>query len=218
MSIWDQKFHGELPSTTNIDRKIPSEIMANGTTSINPAKEAELLDGEPYVSIRDGKIEVNDGTNNIIVLGQRPDGTYGFLMSQGKDVANASTEELIATSDLNMLKIVDSGVLTIPDPGLASSASDWTFENVFVTTDVVSSVALPMMAFMDFGGSFSKRRPLPYTKSMTDPNVSGGGVETNWWSNNGPNSNDNIEVHASVENFGTSTAVGDTDVYWYLFK
>lgn len=90
MSIWDQKFEGEMPSTTNIDRKIPSEIMANGTVSINPAQEAELLDGQPYVSIRDGKIEVHDGSNHLITLGQLPDGNYGFvIVPPGKDVADA---------------------------------------------------------------------------------------------------------------------------------
>lgn len=54
--------------------------MAHGTTSINPVTDA--TSGSAYIDTKNGRILVNDGTNNRIILGVWPDGTFGLIISK----------------------------------------------------------------------------------------------------------------------------------------
>lgn len=80
--------------------------------------------GKPMSSVQNGKIRTEDGNNRIIssddsgtdilLIGQRNDGTLGVDLSQpGVDVKSAADEQLIWSSKFNTFKIVDSGEFSI---------------------------------------------------------------------------------------------------------
>lgn len=85
---------------------------------------------------------LSDGTTNRVLLGYQRGGfsapgspNFGFKISQpGQDVLQATTDELVMSSDFNMFKIVKIIPITIPGFNLNTGASTWgtNFSNITV--------------------------------------------------------------------------------------
>jgi len=61
--------------------------QSDGTTAISNKLDKST---GPYVSTQNGRVLVNDGTYNRVLIGLAPDGTYGIWVSkEGQDVLTA---------------------------------------------------------------------------------------------------------------------------------
>lgn len=111
-----------------------------------------------------------DGTGTRRLLaGTYPDGSVKIKLSQDTyDVATATDDQLIWSSDFNMFKIVKTGTLSIPSIPVANPpGSYFQIETESVDTGIVSDTALSYVAYMDSGTGQSQ---LPYMAVSADIN------------------------------------------------
>lgn len=122
MSLWDVDKTGdkrEKPVLNHNDGLM--QRRANSTTSVHPVTDS--TPSSAYTQTKDGRILVNDGTTNRVLVGALPDGTFGMKVSQAAyDVTAATDSQLIFNSSQNMFKIVATGTATIPTSGTSTAS------------------------------------------------------------------------------------------------
>jgi hypothetical protein len=85
-------------------------------TSETGKEQKSGYDGNLQIEYANNRIIVKDGTSNRLLLGETPEGDIKIKLSQPtKDVLTATSDQLIWSSDFNMLKIVDSGTIRLND-------------------------------------------------------------------------------------------------------
>lgn len=113
MGLWDtdKKNDGrDSPSLNQADALV--QRMANGTVSVHPKTDA--TGSAAFTQTSNGRMLVNDGTNNRVVVGALPDGTFGMKVSQpGIDVTTATNDKLVFNSGQDVFKIVSKGTATV---------------------------------------------------------------------------------------------------------
>lgn len=85
--------------------KLKADYLTGGTIGkegpIDIGSDRFRLDGKETRQL------IKDGANNRVLIGKRPDGTFGIDVSQtGYDVTSASSNQKVMSSDFNMFKIV----------------------------------------------------------------------------------------------------------------
>ncbi len=113
----------------------------------------------------------SDGTRRLLG-GTYPDGTVKIKLSQrGHDVATATDNQLIWSSDFNMFKIVSTGTFTVPALDAAGGASDTSTTvydtgyatttplayNAYVSNDSGGYIQLPQVS-INYSGNFQMYR------------------------------------------------------------
>jgi len=99
-------------------------------TALTNASNEELVNK----SVPRGDV-ISDGTNDRIIAGFQKDGfgnkNFGFKVSQeGYDVKTATDDQLIMSSSFNMLKIIQSGIVSVDGAdGPGSNYEDVIIEN-----------------------------------------------------------------------------------------
>lgn len=94
------------------------------------------------------KVVRDEDGNNRVILGRYPDGRYGLKVAErGKDVLEASEDELIFDSSNNLFKIVKSGTIALTMPTVNNGAQS-SFVEGMATHDLGYSPLV--IAFMTY--------------------------------------------------------------------
>lgn len=174
MSLWDTDKNSdsrENPSLNANDGLL--QRLANATTSIHPVTDS--TSSNAYTQAKNGRLLVNDGTTNRVIVGALPDGTFGMKVSQSAiDVTTATNSQLIFNSGQNMFKIVTKATTSIPSFGIGGSGTNVSLltiahglstipiANVFVSGAMVGGVSGTLIA--------SSYIPAPvYSSTLGDP-------------------------------------------------
>lgn len=155
--------HDVDPNTTNRIEPMPQASdqsptrSSDGTTAITNKQDGS---SGAYVSTKDATVKVNDGTDNRVVMGLLPDGSYGLkVSSEGTDVLSAADSELIFNSGQNVFKIVATGTATIPAVTMSTSATA-NGQSSVVIAHGQSSVPAVLSYIIDRSGKYQQ---IPYS-------------------------------------------------------
>lgn len=89
MSLWDTDKNNDKRTKPVLNQHDHlQQRKANATTSVHPITDD--TSSAAYVQAANGRILVNDGTNDRIMIGVLPDGTFGIAVSiSGANVQDA---------------------------------------------------------------------------------------------------------------------------------
>jgi hypothetical protein len=130
MAIHDvDKNNGDRLSPMPNSHDALGQRLANGTLSINPRTGASGTNA--FTQTKNGRLLVNDGTTNRIVVGAQSDGTFGMKVSQpGNDVLTAPNSNMVFNSSQDVFKIVAKGTTTIPAFAVGSAQLNYSYVQI----------------------------------------------------------------------------------------
>lgn len=92
-------------SATPLQHDIESSRKADGTQGVTQKVND---DTGPYVSTKDGRLLVNDGSNDIIIIGRQANGAYGMKQSvAGVNVDDATYTQTVFDSSNLTFQVID---------------------------------------------------------------------------------------------------------------
>jgi hypothetical protein len=111
-----------------------------GTTGVSAITEGQMVG---KLVTKDAQMVVNDGSIDRVVVGRLEDGTYGIKVSQsGVDVGTARNDQLVMSSQFDMLKVFATGTVSLTTGAGVSQATAVVTHNLGYGPIVTGSISL----------------------------------------------------------------------------